>query len=252
MTTTAAAAAAAAGGGAADDDDPAASADALRQLCSAYCAAAEVLLALAEAEGEPGGGGAAAAAAHDAAAEAALAEAVTLGGADGGVRVEAGVGMANLRLSQGRRAEAKAEMRSVCRALVAGVAAARAATEAASVAALSQGGAPAGRGEMGTEEAAAAAVEPPALELRIAAGKQAVEVGLHRLALAVLGGVVEEEDRNVEVWYLLAWSHARLGEAAAAAAALGRLREVVSKGDVEGVLDDDLVDRLEASLARGR
>ncbi|GAB0496715.1 hypothetical protein MMPV_008030 [Pyropia vietnamensis] len=232
--------------------DGAARADALRHLCSAYCAAAEVLLALAEAEGEPGGGGAAAAAAHDAAAEAALAEAAALGGNDGGVRVEAGLGLANLRLSQGRRPEAKAQMRSVCRALVAGVAAARAATEATMTAAASSH---AGGGGGGTDgagwEASAAAVEPPALELRIAAGKQAVEVGLYRLALAVLGGVVEEEDRNVEVWYLLAWSHARLGEVDAATAALGRLRQVVAEGDVEGVLEEDLVDRLEASLAKG-
>ncbi|KAK1863725.1 hypothetical protein I4F81_006279 [Pyropia yezoensis] len=41
--------------------------DALRQLCSANCAVAEVYLALVEAEGEHEGGGAPAAAAHDAA-----------------------------------------------------------------------------------------------------------------------------------------------------------------------------------------
>lgn len=53
----------------------------------------------------------------------------------------------------------------------------------------------------------------------------------------------------MEVWYLLALAHAQVGEEATAAAALRRLRRVLSTGIVEGVLEVGLLEQLEAVLA---
>lgn len=153
-------------------------------------------LAVAEAEGEPGGGGAPAAAAHDATAEAALGTATALGGRLGAVRVEAAVGVAYLRLPQGRHTEAKEVMRGACEALLAGVF-----LPPAPRLTRPRWGRPhptvlvprvgVGCGGDGGVTDWGPAADLPALELRIAAGKKAVEVGLQRPALALLGGVVE-------------------------------------------------------------
>ncbi|KAL4235922.1 hypothetical protein ACF0H5_004312 [Mactra antiquata] len=49
-------------------------------------------------------------------------------------------------------------------------------------------------------------------ESRLAAGKILIEVEEHELAIEVLETLLEEDDENIDVWYLIGWSNHLLGE----------------------------------------
>lgn len=201
----------------------------LREMeTSAQCAVAEIALALGEdCDDEEE------AAEFDGVAEGAVTAALAVSDALAS-QLEGGLALANLRLSQGRREEARAAMARVAEGLADGLAV------------LDGGDA--------SEEAVVEVLEGmPALEVRIAIAKQLVEVEMWDVAVSVLCSVMWECDFNVEVWYLLAVVYWKKGETEEAKQALETTRKVLhAPGGYEGVLEEVMIDQLHSTLREGR
>lgn len=179
----------------------------------AQCALAEALLAVAEDAPEAAG--------LDARAERAVAAALASGMAE----IEALTALGNLRLSQGRRPEAKAAMKSAVAPMLEVLKDVR-------------------------EDRLERFASLPGLEIRIAVGKQLVECDMFVLALLVLDSVLIECDFNVEVWFLFALAHLRNGKVAEAREAVLCIEEVLKDEEgFVGMLDqlylESLVEEIE-------
>lgn len=162
--------------------------------------------------------------------ERAVMEALALCGEGGQGEVEALVALANLRLSQGRRDEAKSAMGRVF--------------------SLMEGGLKLLEGEHVPDDRVVAALKAlPGLEVRIAVGKQLVEVDMWMEGIVVLMSVMWECDFNVEVWYLLAVAYWKLGDFDEAKSALESTRQVLRNAQgYEGELEEHMIDKLYKEL----
>lgn len=193
---------------------------------SALCGLAEVLLTVIEESQDQ-----AVADRLDAQVELAIGEAlaVSVAGTEG--EMEAAMALANLRLSQARRDDARSAMERVAAAMAPGLDTLDSVEEEGDDAIV--------RG---------IALLPP-MPLRVAVGKQLIEVGLWEDAVRVLSSVLHECDFNIEVWYMLALAFQRGGDSEQAAAALVRLRETLASPDgFDGQVVDGAVEQLDAVI----
>lgn len=196
---------------------------------SAHCAVAEIALGIIEDSNDP-----AVAAEMDGQVESAVmaALAVSAKGSDG--EIEAILSLANLRLSQARREEAAAAMGHVFESM--------------------QEGLQILESEETTDQTVLAGLNLlPSVEIRIAVGKQLVEVEMWDRAISVLASVMWECDFNVEVWYLLAVAYWQLGDADETRAALENTRRVLKSPEGhDGDLEESMIDKLYSALEPGK
>lgn len=144
--------------------------------------------------------------------------------------VEASMALANLRLSQARRADARAAMERVVAAMRPGLDLLE--NENIGDAAIVKG----------------IGMLPP-LHLRLAVGKQLVEVELWADSIDVLSSILYECDFNVEVWYMLALSFHETCESDSALAALEQARATLQNPDgYVGLIADGVLEDLEARI----
>lgn len=200
-------------------------ADLRRYQASAHCAVAEICLGIVEDSNDP-----AVAKQLDVQVEKAVMEALGLSEEGSESEVEAMLSLANLRLSQGRREDAVESMKRVLLRMSPGLEILETADN--------------------SDNNIARALELlPSLELRIAVGKQLIEVELWRAAIVTLGSVMWECDFNVEVWYLLTVAYWKLGDVSEARGALESTRAVLRSPDgYDGELGEDMIEKLEREL----
>lgn len=148
--------------------------------------------------------------------------------------VEASMALANLRLSQARREDARAAMERVATAMRPGLDVLE--DENGGDAAIVKG----------------IGMLPP-LPIRLAAGKQLVEVELWNEGIDVLSSTLYECDFNVEVWYLLALAFHETSASDPALAALDQARAALQnpEGHV-GLVADSMLDDLETRIHSGK
>lgn len=192
---------------------------------SSHCAIAEICLGIVEDSND-----AAVAAELDVEVEKSVMAALALSTEGSDLEVEATLSLANLRLSQGRREDARIGMHRVLKCMAGGLQQ------------LEQGD--------GSDETVGRALESlPSLEMRIAIGKQLVEVELWFAAISTLGSVMWECDFNVEVWYLLAVAYWKLGDHGEARNALEQTRSVLKSAEgYDGELEEEMIDKLYKEL----
>lgn len=192
---------------------------------SAHCAVAEICLGIIEDSNDPQ-----VARRLDPDVEKAVTAALGLSEEGSNSQIEAMLSLANLRLSQGRRDDATESMKRI-------------------VYRLSEGLAKLENGDNSDATVVAALGMLPPLEIRIAVGKQLIEVELWMAAVSTLASVMWECDFNVEVWYLLAVAYWKLGDVQEARSALENTRAVLHNPDgFEGQLEDEMVDKLYKEL----
>lgn len=149
--------------------------------------------------------------------------------------IEAALALANLRLSQGRAAEARVAMERVVGGMRDGLDVLE-----------SEGG----DADSGEHVVKGLEMLPP-MEMRIAVGKQLVEVQMWAEAVAVLSSTLHECDFNVEVWYMLVAAFYSADEKEQAKAALENLKNILASPDgFAGKLEDEAVGQLEALLGK--
>jgi tetratricopeptide (TPR) repeat protein len=154
--------------------------------------------------------------------------AVSIEGSPGGI--EASMALANLRLSQGRSREALAAMQRVVSAMRQGLDIIEAIND-------------------NNEDIIRGMEMLPPMDVRIAAGKQLLEVQLWKDASSVLASVLYECDFNVEVWYMLALAYSSMSDPENALGALQQARKLLL--DPEGFighLDEETIVRLEETI----
>lgn len=192
---------------------------------SAHCAVAEICLGIIEDSNDPE-----LAKKLDVEVEKAVMAALGLSEEGSVSEMEAMVSLANLRLSQGRRDDAVESMKRVLLRMSPGLEMLE-------------------TGDNSDVTVAGALNLLPPLEIRIAVGKQLVEVEMWRAAIATLGSVMWECDFNVEVWYLLAVAYWKLGDTSEARGALESTRAVLrSPTGYDGALEEDMIDKLYREL----
>lgn len=200
---------------------------------SALCSTAESLLGYIEESGDQ-----AVADRMDSEVETAICEAIAVAREGSPSELEASVALANLRLSQGRVDEARVAMERVVYRLR---------PELQAVEAWSN--------DTTTEDDTKlidALEKLPPMDVRIAIGKQLVEVEQWPDAVAVLSSVLHECDFNIEVWYMLAISFVQTGDPQSAQAALDSARHVLANPDgYVGQLEEGMLDQLEALVTEG-
>lgn len=198
---------------------------------SALCGVAEVLLSVIEESQDQG-----VADRLDGQVELAIGEAlaVCVSGSQG--EMEASMALANLRLSQARASDARVAMERVVAGMAAGLDVLDGEDD-----------------EDGGDESIIRGIGLlPPMPIRVAVGKQLVEVELWEDAVRVLSSVLHECDFNIEVWYMLAFALNRLGEGEQAMAALERLRGAVASPEGhDGQLVDGAVEELAAAVRGG-
>lgn len=194
---------------------------------SAHCAIAEILLAVIEDTNDH-----TVAERLDKEVQKAVMSALATAEDGSAQETEAILALANLRLSQGRKEDAKAAMVNIARALGEGLAL------------LDDGD--------GEEQSVKKALEIlPPLEMRIAIGKQFIETELWTEAIAILASVMCECDFNVEVWYLLAVSYWKMGDFEEARSTLQGLASVMNSPEgFDGTLTEDMVPKLLAEIEK--
>lgn len=187
---------------------------------SAQCAIAEIALSIIEESNDP-----AVANAMDTQVEHAVLAALAASEDGSMTEVEATLTLANLRLSQGRKGEAHTAMQRILNIM------------SDSLAQLD---------EEGNEEAIVHALESlPPMEIRIAIGKQLIEVELWNAAVNVLSSIMWECDFNVEVWYMLAVAYWKQGDIDEARNALEMTRKALHNPEgYDGTLDEDMITKL--------
>lgn len=192
---------------------------------SAYCAVAEICLGIIEDSNDPE-----VAKKLDVEVERAVMTALGLSEEGSVSEMEAMISLANLRLSQGRRGDAVESMKRVLLRLSPGLEMLE-------------------TGDNSDVTVAGALNLLPPLEIRIAVGKQLIEVEMWRAAIATLGSVMWECDFNVEVWYLLAVAYWKLGDFSEARGALESTRAVLrSPNGYDGELEEDMIEKLYREL----
>lgn len=198
----------------------------LRQYqASAHCATAEICLGVIEESNDP-----ALAERMDVEVENEIMEALALSTEGSDSEQEALIALANLRLSQGREFDAKDAMVRV-------------------LGRMSDGLSMLEREDIADDVIVIAMESLPAMEIRIAVGKQLMEVKMWAEAESVLSSVMYECDFNVEVWYLLAITHWKRKQLSEARECLEQTRAILRRPDgYDGELDDDMVDRLYEEL----
>lgn len=198
----------------------------LRQYqASAYCAVAEICLGLIEDSNDPE-----VAKKMDNHVEAAVMEALSMSEEGSPTEIEAVLSLANLRLSQARREEARTAMVRI-------------------LGRMSEGISKLENGDESDATITGALESLPPMEIRIAVGKQLLEVELWHEAVSVLSSVMWECDFNVEVWYLLAVAYWKLGDKAEARNALESTRAALNNPHgYDGELQEDMIDKLYSKL----
>lgn len=197
-------------------------------LSSAYCAVAEICLAIIEDSNNP-----AIATAMDSEIESAIMAAVATSEPGSQSELEASLTLANLRLSQGRKDESRIAMARVMEWM------------SGALQVLSS--------DSVDENAAEEALESlPPFDIRIAVAKQLIEADMFQESILVLSSVLCESDFNVEVWYMLAVAHWKLGNTEEARSALASTRAALDcPEDHDGELDAAMIDKLTAELDKG-
>jgi tetratricopeptide (TPR) repeat protein len=192
---------------------------------SALCGVAEALLAVIEESGDQ-----AVADRLDGEVERAVGDALAVCVTGSAGEMEASLALANLRLSQARADDARAAMGRVVAGMVPGL----------DVLDDEEGG---------DESIVRGIGMLPAVGMRVAVGKQLVEVELWEDAVRVLSSVLYECDFNVEVWYMLAIAFHRLEDDVQALAALESVRTAFASPEgYDGQLADGAVEDLEAVI----
>lgn len=192
---------------------------------SAHCAVAEICLGLIEDSNDPN-----VAQRMDPEVEKAVMEALSLGEEGSDSEIEAMLSLANLRLSQGRREEALESMKRILLRMSNGL-------EILETGDTSDASVLKGLGAL------------PPLEIRIAVGKQLIEVEMWRAAIATLNSVMWECDFNVEVWYLLAVAYWKLGDFSEARNALKSTSAALNSPDgFDGHLEEEMIKKLYKEL----
>ncbi|KAI0558128.1 hypothetical protein FGB62_233g016 [Gracilaria domingensis] len=178
---------------------------------SAHCAVAEIFLGVIEERNDP-----ALAKKLDVEVEKEIMEALALSVEGSASEQESLIALANLRLSQGRTVDAKEAMDDISDALI-----------------------------------VSAMEKLPPMEIRIAVGKQLMEVDLWAEAEAVLSSVMYECDFNVEVWYLIAVTHWKRRQVSAARECLEQTRAILQRPDgYDGELEEVMIDKLYEELEK--
>lgn len=198
----------------------------LRQYeVSAWCSIAETLLHMMEKSGDQN-----LVEGIERQAEAAVAEAIAAAETDNLSQVESALALANLRLTQGRQNEACSAMLRVTSVIEPGL-----------------------RILDDIEDDDTAAVKGievlPPLEMRIAIGKQLLEVSMWHESIRVLNSTLVECDFNIEVWYMLAVAFSNVSEYKDALHALDMLKEArKSAQGSAGEVDDSFVASLKSTI----
>lgn len=202
----------------------------LRQFqISALCAVAEISLGIIEDSNDPG-----VAMRMDVVVENAIMEALGLCEEGSQSETEVMLSLANLRLSQGKKDDARRSMLRILQRINPGLGKLESAD--------------------GRDEVIVSALETlPPMEMRIAIGKQLLEVELWHEAISVLASVMWDCDFNVEVWYMLAVAYWKLGEVSEAKNALENTRAVLKNPEgFEGDLEEEMIDKLYSELDKVR
>ncbi|CAN8072274.1 unnamed protein product [Agarophyton chilense] len=194
---------------------------------SAHCSVAEICLGVIEESNNP-----ALAQKMDVEVEKEIMEALAISIEGSLSEHESLITLANLRLSQGRIEDAKECMIRVLGCMSYGLKL------------LEQ--------EDNFDAVVVAAMEKlPPMEIRIAIGKQLMEVGMWVEAETVLSSVMYECDFNVEVWYLLAVSHWKRRQVSEARECLQQTRAVLQRPDgYDGELEEEMIDKLYEELEK--
>lgn len=198
----------------------------LRQfLGSAHCSVAEIGLAIIEDSNDP-----AVAATMDGEVENAITAALATSEPGSQSELEASLTLANLRLSQGRKDEARTAMTRVMNGM----------SNALQVLSFDDV----------SEHIAGEALESlPPIDIRIAIAKQLIETDMFQHALTILSSIVCESDFNVEVWYMIAVAHWKLGNVDDARNALDSTRAALHCPEgYDGELDESMIDKLIVEL----
>lgn len=192
---------------------------------SAHCAVAEICLSLIEESNDPK-----VAKRMDPEVEKAVMAALALSEEGSDSEIEAMLSLANLRLSQGRREDAVESMKRI-------------------LFRMSNGLEVLETGDNSDASVLQALGALPPLEIRIAVGKQLIEVEMWRAAICTLNSVMWECDFNVEVWYLLAVAFWKLGDSLEARHALENTRTVLhNPNGFDGQLEEDMIEKLYKEL----
>lgn len=201
---------------------------ALRELeASAYCSIAEICLGIIEDSNDPK-----VAEVMDPDVEQAIMEALSISAEGSSSELEATLSLANLRLSQGRGEEAKLTMKRIFERIMRNLLLLE-------------------KSDVNDEEALNAISQLPPMEIRIAIGKQLLEVEMWKQAILSLKSIMWECDFNVEVWYLIAVAWWKLGNVEEARHALECAQAVLVRPDgYDGELDEELIAKLYAELDR--
>jgi tetratricopeptide (TPR) repeat protein len=194
---------------------------------SALCSLAETLLGIAEESRD-----CAVAEGIDTEIESVIVQAVAISTEGSPEEVEASMALANLRLSQSRSHEALVAMQRVVSAMRVGL-------EILNCS------------EVNADDAVRGVEMLPPMDVRIAAGKQLLEVGLWSDAVDVLNSVLYECDFNIEVWYMLAVGYHHIPDPDSAMSALQQARDLLSVPDgFVGQLDEDTIAEQEEIIKR--
>lgn len=198
---------------------------------SANCAIAEIALAIIEESNDP-----TVANELDTRVESAVLAALAASEEGSSGEIEALCSLANLRLSQGRMVDARETMRRIATAFKDGIQMLESVEE----------------NNNALEDRVVTAIQLlPPMEIRIAVGKQLIEVHMWAEAVSVLCSIMWECDFNVEVWYMLAVAYWKLGEIDDARNALESTRAVLHAPDgYDGTLDEEMIDKLYKELSR--
>lgn len=190
---------------------------------SAHCAVAEIALGIIEDSNDPS-----VAAKMDVLVEQSIMSALAVSKTGSNCEIEATLTLANLRLSQGKKDEARNAMTRVFECI----------SEA-----LNELDQDSNRTD---EQVIVGALQKlPSMEVRIAIGKQLMEVGLWMGAIHVLSSILWECDFNVEVWYMLSVAYWKESDIDEARHALESARKVLhSPEGYDGTLDEELIDKL--------
>lgn len=191
---------------------------------SAHCTVAEICLGIIEDSNDPD-----LASKMDVEVEKEVMQALSMSERGSNSEIEAMLSLANLRLSQGRQQDATTSMSHIIDRIKVPLQLLE--------------------GDVNDDVLVSAMERLPPMEMRIAVGKQLMEVSKWPYAMSVLGSVMYECDFNVEVWYLLAVCHWKLGDTSQAQNALENTRAVLKSPEgYDGELEEEMIEKLYREL----